>query len=958
MKTDAIKIFPIRPRGFCNWIAVVALLALPLTISVRAGTITVVPLPGTNTDLATGITTNKTYVSCVDYGNRNNTIYSVNGVPFAHPDFSFANNTVYATNFFDPASAVWATGGQILGGYVFLSTITNSAGNIGHIDQASSAPPGTPGPQADGNTLNLLYDQIYPGNGQTAGDWVQEVYSNLVAGHNYSLRIFWRVQTVNNTNRLVDFWFNGEGTPQGAPGNPISLDTNVITHFSGAEYIEYDFAASGTTVSMLMTNVIGGQGSTTFFATLEDDSYPYAPFITYEPQPVGLTNGGFEFTSAAIGTAALSYQWYVNTVSNYSGSTMLTDGNGYSGSASNNLITTTNFLDYYYVVVTNNYGAITSSIAQINPVPSFLSQPSPVVVTNSVQFTAVATGIPPLTYQWYVNTTSNYSGATMLSDGNGYSGSATNTLITTTNLQEYYFAIVTNAYGSATSSIAAYNPYPAISSQPVSFKSGTSVGFTVGATGWPTLYYQWYYNTVSNTSGATPLTDGGGVSGSQTASATVTNLIDYYFVVVSNYYGTATSSVVVTPPLTVVSVGEPIWNQVSQTNVIVVFSYQLDPTTALTATNYSLNNGANVVSAALGGSNEVVLTTSALSSATTYTLTVQSVKDYFGVVMSPSPTNLTVGVFPANLALWVRANTNVTTDAGTNTVNAWNDLTVNGNNLSQGLGAPYEPVLDTNAWGDPVITFNATNETFMEAGTSSSLAITGDISIIAVMNFASLIPNTNGEVVSKTGAGSAANIPAPYDYYVTSTGAHLYRGNGSSYGQVSASSTPSAGAPHILAVSESGNTVTHYLDGAAAGSGVLNNNFNESSCTDAGQPLSIGIRGDAVNRLTGDVAELIIAGSSISSYDVTALANYLAVEHNISLVNLTPTDIGFSLSSGQLNLSWPSDHTGWQLQAQTNAPGVGIGTNWVNVAGSTSTNQVAIPVNPGNGSVFYRLVYP
>jgi hypothetical protein len=56
-----------------------------------------------------------------------------------------------------------------------------------------------------------------------------------------------------------------------------------------------------------------------------------------------------------------------------------------------------------------------------------------------------------------------------------------------------------------------------------------------------------------------------------------------------------------------------------------------------------------------------------------------------------------------------------------------------------------------------------------------------------------------------------------------------------------------------------------------------------------------------------------------------------------------------------LTLSWPSDHTGWRLQAQTNS---GIGTNWVDVAGSTSTNSMVIPVDGSAGNVFFRLVYP
>ena len=43
---------------------------------------------------------------------------------------------------------------------------------------------------------------------------------------------------------------------------------------------------------------------------------------------------------------------------------------------------------------------------------------------------------------------------------------------------------------------------------------------------------------------------------------------------------------------------------------------------------------------------------------------------------------------------------------------------------------------------------------------------------------------------------------------------------------------------------------------------------------------------------------------------------------------------------------------------QTNGPGVGVGTNWATVPGSTVTNRVVVPIDPANGSVFYRLALP
>jgi len=73
----------------------------------------------------------------------------------------------------------------------------------------------------------------------------------------------------------------------------------------------------------------------------------------------------------------------------------------------------------------------------------------------------------------------------------------------------------------------------------------------------------------------------------------------------------------------------------------------------------------------------------------------------------------------------------------------------------------------------------------------------------------------------------------------------------------------------------------------------------------------------------------------------------------LSTVNPQPTNIVFSVSGGQLSFSWPSDHTGWTLQVQTNNL---VGTNWVDVAGSATTNHVLISVDPNTKDAFYRMI--
>jgi len=66
--------------------------------------------------------------------------------------------------------------------------------------------------------------------------------------------------------------------------------------------------------------------------------------------------------------------------------------------------------------------------------------------------------------------------------------------------------------------------------------------------------------------------------------------------------------------------------------------------------------------------------------------------------------------------------------------------------------------------------------------------------------------------------------------------------------------------------------------------------------------------------------------------------------------------LAFAAAGGQLVLTWPPDHTGWLLQMQTNSLNSGLGANWTTVAGSDSTNQIYLPVNSVNDSVFFRLI--
>jgi hypothetical protein len=122
------------------------------------------------------------------------------------------------------------------------------------------------------------------------------------------------------------------------------------------------------------------------------------------------------------------------------------------------------------------------------------------------------------------------------------------------------------------------------------------------------------------------------------------------------------------------------------------------------------------------------------------------------------------------------------------------------------------------------------------------------------------------------------------------------------------------------------------------------------------------IASGTTNDSAPNVVSLSVPASSLSAGPLdlvmtNAIGTNITVITLVSPINPNPTNIVTQVTSGGLSLSWPADHTGWQLQAQTNSASVGLSSNWVNVTGSTSTNQVVIPVNPNNGTVFYRLMY-
>ena len=187
------------------------------------------------------------------------------------------------------------------------------------------------------------------------------------------------------------------------------------------------------------------------------------------------------------------------------------------------------------MLVTNLYGSATSSAAQLLIVqpPSITSQPTNQLALpgGSASLEVSAAGTGPLVYQWFFNATNALPGATEAA-------------LTLTNVQPEqagaYTVLVTNLYGSATSSVAQFvivQP-PSITFQSVSqtLPIGSNSVFSVMAIGTGPLSFQWFFNITNALGDAT------------TSALSLTNVqpsqAGLYTVLVTNLAGSISSDAI------------------------------------------------------------------------------------------------------------------------------------------------------------------------------------------------------------------------------------------------------------------------------------------------------------------------------------------------------------------------------------------------------------------------------
>jgi len=147
----------------------------------------------------------------------------------------------------------------------------------------------------------------------------------------------------------------------------------------------------------------------------------------------------------------------------------------------------------------------------------------------------------------------------------------------------------------------------------------------------------------------------------------------------------------------------------------------------------------------------------------------------------------------------------------------------------------------------------------------------------------------------------------------------------------------------------------HYLGNTTVTAGTLELNLAGSSpgtfLLTNGASLSLNSGG------TFTVAALYTNNVALPNgiYTASNLPGFITGPNAFQVLGI---NLGYRLSDGSLELSWPTNYLGWILQEQTNRLNLGLNDSWVNLPGSENMAAANILISPTNPTVFFRLSPP
>jgi hypothetical protein len=231
-------------------------------LTVTSPTLSLVQLPATGTDAATGIDPGSNYLCVLDFA-ASAFSGQVNGVTFTPVSLSGATQSGVDPNY----GGSW----------------TASTTDVNGFKDVAGGSTATLNTQADGNMASVLTGASYLGTAPVATTATFN-FGGLALQAQYALRYYYRQwDAADSPPRPVLFMFNGDGT-----NALIGADEDI----GGAGYIQYAFTAASNTVSLLLTDESGlvNQGPMIYAITLQQTAAaPPSVVLNYSISGTSLT---------------------------------------------------------------------------------------------------------------------------------------------------------------------------------------------------------------------------------------------------------------------------------------------------------------------------------------------------------------------------------------------------------------------------------------------------------------------------------------------------------------------------------------------------------------------------------------------------------------------------------------------------------------------------------------------
>lgn len=308
------------------------------------------------------------------------------------------------------------------------------------------------------------------------------------------------------------------------------------------------------------------------------------------------------------------------------------------------------------------------------------------------------------------------------------------------------------------------------------------------------------------------------------------------------------------------------------------------------------------------------------------------------------------------------------------TINASNILQVAG--VSVALGSLNGSGTISNSTAATTATINAGDGDFSgtiaNAGTAvmalnkitpSTLTLGGTNTYTGATAISNGTLMVNGSVASRVtvySGGTAGGSGTIRSNLIVNAGATVAPGSPNAIGTLAVSGTITNSGTILIKLNRTNAQTSDQLSCAktitATGGAAL-------TVTNWGPALQAGDTFQLFNQAVAGFTSVNLPLTDANNNMVYTWTNKVAINGSIQVlasvppVNTTPTNILVQTSNGHLTLSWPLDHIGWMLQVQTNTVAIGLSTNWVDMVGSSTTNQVIIPAAPTDGCVYFRLIY-